>query len=437
MAGDGAVRGAAGHPRLRRAAHAAAAAGTRTPRQHVDIGAEVARLTPAFQTLERLLPEALPGIARDSYQEIYAQQQTAGIAAAARQSSGRPDGLARHARPGCDRRVAAPTIGCGRTAVFPDRRRTGHRLARRSDPPAAHHEHLAGRGAGAPVYGLSWTASAIWRRARCASGPAMGAARERWIERLGAPGQQWLLTLRELRVSAAPDLAALMAGRRGLAQPRAVSGPTVPGKLLLVRHGQSIWNLENLFTGWTDVDLSAQGVERGAARRTGNRARRRAAGCGVHLGAQARDPHRMADTRGARPALAPVERDWRLNERHYGALQGLNKARDRRPVRGRPGQDLAPQLRHAASAADRGRSAPSRATIGATRRWIRRELPATESLKDTLARVLPCWEQCIAPQLARPPQRHDRRPRQQPARAGQDARRVVGERHRRAEHPDR
>jgi len=100
----------------------------------------------------------------------------------------------------------------------------------------------------------------------------------------------------------------------------------VPGKLILVRHGQSLWNLENLFTGWTDVDLSAQG--RGEALQAGKEL----------LGEQL--PPDIAFTSVLKRAIrtlwimldemdrmwVPVERSWRLNERHYGALQGLDKA---------------------------------------------------------------------------------------------------------------
>src|ERR1700753_2699591 len=100
----------------------------------------------------------------------------------------------------------------------------------------------------------------------------------------------------------------------------------MPGKLILVRHGQSIWNVENLFTGWYDVDLSDLG-------------RREAAQAGGDLLAEKLAPH-IAFTSVLKRAIRtlwiildttdrmwrPVERSWRLNERHYGALQGLNKA---------------------------------------------------------------------------------------------------------------
>jgi 2,3-bisphosphoglycerate-dependent phosphoglycerate mutase len=172
----------------------------------------------------------------------------------------------------------------------------------------------------------------------------------------------------------------------------------VPGKLLLVRHGQSTWNLENLFTGWTDVDLSAQGVEE-------------ARQAGVEIARAGLAPEFVVTSvlkRAIRTQWLileqldllwlPVLRDWRMNERHYGALQGLNKAQTTASYGAaqvriwRRSFDVAP---------------PPLATDDPRHpRFDRRyadvapaELPATESLKDTLARVVPCWEQCIAPQL--------------------------------------
>jgi 2,3-bisphosphoglycerate-dependent phosphoglycerate mutase len=172
----------------------------------------------------------------------------------------------------------------------------------------------------------------------------------------------------------------------------------VPGKLLLVRHGQSIWNLENLFTGWTDVDLSAQGVEE--ARQAGAEIAR--AGLVPDLVYTSVLKRAIRTEWLILEALdllwLPVVRDWRLNERHYGALQGLNKAQTAaqygaaqvkiwRRSYDTPPPPLSPDdPRHPRF--DRRYAQVSAA-----------ELPATESLKDTLARVLPCWEQCIAPPL--------------------------------------
>ena len=172
----------------------------------------------------------------------------------------------------------------------------------------------------------------------------------------------------------------------------------MPGKLILVRHGQSVWNLENLFTGWTDVDLSAQGrVE------------------AITAGQQLLKEHLATDiafTSVLKRAIrtlwimldemdrmwVPVERSWRLNERHYGTLQGLDKAQtaaqhgEAQVKVWRRSYDIAPpplgpeDPRHP-------RLDPRYATVGP------RELPASESLKDTLARVLPFWHARMAPEL--------------------------------------
>jgi 2,3-bisphosphoglycerate-dependent phosphoglycerate mutase len=170
------------------------------------------------------------------------------------------------------------------------------------------------------------------------------------------------------------------------------------GKLVLLRHGQSIWNLENLFTGWIDVDLSAQGLEE-------------AKEAGRLLKAEG-IPFDLAFTSVLKRAIRtlwitldeldmmwlPVERSWRLNERHYGALQGLDKAET--------------VARHGAEQVKIWRRSydippPPLATDHPQHpRFERRyagvpagELPASESLKDTLARVLPFWNGRIRPEL--------------------------------------
>ena len=170
------------------------------------------------------------------------------------------------------------------------------------------------------------------------------------------------------------------------------------GKLILVRHGQSVWNLENLFTGWTDVDLSAQG-------------RAEAISAGKELLRAGLEP-RIAFTSVLKRAIRtlwimldemdrmwiPVERSWRLNERHYGALQGLDKAQttaqhgEAQVKIWRRSYDIAPPP---LPADDRRhpRFDPRYAGIDPG------ELPASESLKDTLARVLPFWNARVAPEL--------------------------------------
>ncbi|MFZ2508288.1 MAG: 2,3-diphosphoglycerate-dependent phosphoglycerate mutase [Steroidobacteraceae bacterium] len=169
-------------------------------------------------------------------------------------------------------------------------------------------------------------------------------------------------------------------------------------KLVLVRHGQSTWNLENLFTGWTDVDLTAQG-----------RAETQAAG---RLLREQDHEFDLAFTSVLKRAIRtlwllldemdrmwmPVERDWRLNERHYGALQGLDKAATaekygiEQVAIWRRSFDIAPPALAADDPRHPGFDVRYR-DVGRT------ELPATESLKDTLARVDRCWRQRIAPAL--------------------------------------
>ena len=168
------------------------------------------------------------------------------------------------------------------------------------------------------------------------------------------------------------------------------------GKLVLCRHGQSDWNLKNLFTGWTDVDLTEQG-------------QREATDAGQLLASLDYD-FDIAYTSVLKRAIRtlwimldemdrmwiPVVRDWRLNERHYGALQGLNKAEtaakygDEQVHIWRRSYDIPPPELDADD--DRHPGHDSRyAGIDA--------LPATESLATTLDRVRPCWQDIIAPDL--------------------------------------
>lgn len=169
-------------------------------------------------------------------------------------------------------------------------------------------------------------------------------------------------------------------------------------RLVLVRHGQSTWNVENLFTGWTDVDLSVAGCEE--ARQAG----RELARAGIQpdvvftsvLKRAIRTQWLMLDELDL--LWLPVARSWRLNERHYGALQGLNKAQtverhgEAQVKIWRRSYDIPPpplaldDERHP-------RFDRRYADVAAA------DLPATESLKDTLARVLPYWQESIVPQL--------------------------------------
>jgi 2,3-bisphosphoglycerate-dependent phosphoglycerate mutase len=170
------------------------------------------------------------------------------------------------------------------------------------------------------------------------------------------------------------------------------------GKLILVRHGQSLWNLENLFTGWTDVDLTEQG--RSEAAQAGRELLKERLEVGVAFTSVLKRAIRtlwiMLDEMDR--MWVPVERSWRLNERHYGALQGLNKAQtvaqhgEARVKIWRRSYDVPPpplpgeDPRHP-------RFDPRYAAVAA------QDLPATESLKDTLGRVLPYWHTRVAPEL--------------------------------------
>ena len=169
-------------------------------------------------------------------------------------------------------------------------------------------------------------------------------------------------------------------------------------KLVLIRHGESTWNLENRFTGWTDVPLTATGV------------------------AQAQEAGRLLKAEGYEFDTAytsvlqraiwtlwhcldrmdrtwvPVVTDWRLNERHYGALPGLNKAAmakeygDAQVLIWRRSYDTPPPVLDPAD--PRGQRGDIRYA-----KLAPEQIPLTECLKDTVARVLPCWHERLAPAI--------------------------------------
>ena len=166
-------------------------------------------------------------------------------------------------------------------------------------------------------------------------------------------------------------------------------------KLVLLRHGESGWNRENRFTGWTDVDLSAQGVEE--ARAAGRLLK--AEGCAFDLAFTSLLKRAIRTLHLALEELdqlwLPVHKDWRLNERHYGALQGLNKAEtaakfgEAQVLVWRRSYDTPPPPLDPSDDRYEARDPRYR---GIT-------VPRTECLKDTVARVIPCWNDSIAPAI--------------------------------------
>jgi 2,3-bisphosphoglycerate-dependent phosphoglycerate mutase len=166
--------------------------------------------------------------------------------------------------------------------------------------------------------------------------------------------------------------------------------------LVLLRHGQSQWNLENRFTGWWDVGLTEKGVSE--ARAAGELIKSRGMDfdcCFTSLQTRAIKTLNLTLETMDRLWL-PVTKDWRLNERHYGALTGLNKQEMIDKVGAEQVQiwrrsfDVPPPPLEEGSACD----------VGRDRRYAGIDVPRSESLKDTIARVLPYFEAEIAPALA-------------------------------------
>ena len=167
-------------------------------------------------------------------------------------------------------------------------------------------------------------------------------------------------------------------------------------RIVLLRHGESVWNMENRFTGWTDVDLTQRGVAEAAR-----------AGAALKEAGFVFDSAHTSVLKRAIKTLwlaleamdlmwIPVQHSWRLNERHYGALQGLNKAEtaakfgEKQVLLWRRSYDVPPP------ALDRG---DPRDSLGDPRYTAIAESgpPLTECLKDTVARFLPYWREVIAP----------------------------------------
>jgi 2,3-bisphosphoglycerate-dependent phosphoglycerate mutase len=169
-------------------------------------------------------------------------------------------------------------------------------------------------------------------------------------------------------------------------------------KLILLRHGESIWNKENRFTGWTDVDLSEKGIEE--AHNAGKILKKE----GYHFDVAFNSLLKRA-TRTLWIVLdemdlmwVPVFNSWRLNERHYGALQGLNKSETATKY----GEEQVHLWRRSYDIRPPALTPDDERYPGKDPRYVdltKKELPLTECLKDTVARFLPFWHETIAPTI--------------------------------------
>ena len=169
-------------------------------------------------------------------------------------------------------------------------------------------------------------------------------------------------------------------------------------KLVLIRHGESTWNQENRFTGWTDVDLSEKGTAEG-----------RKAGAHLKKEGYVFDVAYVSVLKRAIKTLnlvlegmdllwIPVHKEWRLNERHYGALQGLDKSE----TAAKHGEEQVKVWRRAYDIAPPPLEKSDERWPGHDPRYkdlAPSDLPLTECLKDTVARVLPLWEKSLAPAI--------------------------------------
>jgi 2,3-bisphosphoglycerate-dependent phosphoglycerate mutase len=169
---------------------------------------------------------------------------------------------------------------------------------------------------------------------------------------------------------------------------------TLP-RLILVRHGQSQWNLENRFTGWWDVDLTAKGEDE--ARAAGTLLAQKdvlpdIAFTSVQLRA-IRTLHLALEAAGR--AWIPETKDWRLNERHYGGLTGLDKAQ----TAAKHGEGQVKVWRRSFDTPPPVLEPGGEFDLGIDARYAGIDIPTTESLKDTIARVLPYYEGTIVPHL--------------------------------------
>lgn len=166
-------------------------------------------------------------------------------------------------------------------------------------------------------------------------------------------------------------------------------------RLILLRHGQSQWNLENRFTGWVDVDLTAEGEAQ--ARRGGELIAEAGFKPSVLFTSVLTRAMRTGDMALESAGLKDVEviKDWRLNERHYGGLTGLDKAE----TAAKHGEDQVKVWRRSYDVPPPPLDADSEYDFASDPRYVGKDIPNTESLKTTLDRVQPYWDAEIEPRL--------------------------------------
>jgi len=165
--------------------------------------------------------------------------------------------------------------------------------------------------------------------------------------------------------------------------------------LVLLRHGQSQWNLENRFTGWWDVDLSDRGIAEARAAGALLRDKGMAFDC-CFTSVQTRAIRTLHLVLHELESLwLPVTKDWHLNERHYGGLTGLNKAE----MIAKVGEAQVQVWRRSFDVPPPPLEADSPYRVRGDRRYAGIDIPHSESLKDTIARALPYYEEAIVPQL--------------------------------------
>ncbi len=165
--------------------------------------------------------------------------------------------------------------------------------------------------------------------------------------------------------------------------------------LVLLRHGQSAWNLENRFTGWWDVNLTDQGI----AEATAAGIAMQAAGLDFDVAFTSAQTRAIKTLNLALEAMGrlwlPVTKNWQLNERHYGGLTGLNKAE----TAAKHGEEQVKTWRRSFDIPPPPLARGSEYDLSGDRRYAGIAIPDAESLKDTIARVLPYWDSAIVPEL--------------------------------------